>query len=247
MDPYKVVTWGAPVGIGVSGSLHLHLSAIGKTDTADGPFCVCNEVIAAEIAHRLRLPVPPFCVVEDNTNQPFFASLDFNLTGLSLPPIFPQDFASNFPNAVADLLVFDTYICNSDRHTGNLSVDYSAGRYNVFDHSHAVLGASHYATPGLPWLALAANSLVMDGTIGGNRHCLLDFLTSSQALIPMIERIESLDDYFLEDVVAAVGDYGVDGPTQAGLLAFLQGRRSGLRALLNANRASFTQVMFWSL
>lgn len=247
MDPYKVVTWGSPVGHGVSDSLHLHLSAIGKTDSPTGPFCVVNELISGEIGHRLRLPVPPFCVVQDNTSQPFFASLDFNLTGLSLPPVFASDFATNFPQAVGDLLVFDTYICNSDRHAGNLSADYPANRYNAFDHSHAVLGGTHHGVPGLSRLALAASSLVMDGSIGGNRHCLLDVLIESQRLVPMIERIEGLEDYFIRDIVDSSAEYGLDTATQSGLFDFLRARRDGLRILINTNRASFTQVLLWSL
>ncbi len=247
MDPYKVSTWGAPVGYGVSDSLHLHISAIGKADTPTGPFCVANELIAGEVGHRVRLPVPPFCVVEDKAGMPFFASLDFNLTGISLPPIFPDEFTANFPAAVGSILVFDAYICNADRHCGNLSADYASSRYNVFDHSHAVLGGAHHCTPGLPRLAQMASSLVIDGAIGGNRHCLLDQLTDDRDMADMLERIETLDDYFLRDVVQSCAEYGLDSATCDGLVNFLMDRRSALRGLIQANKSEFTNVLTWSL
>jgi hypothetical protein len=170
VDIYKVVNWGQSVGIGVSNSSYLHLEAVGKASTAGAPYCVVNEIVAAEIGRRVRLPVPPCCVVTDGQGKAFFASLSFNLTGNTLPPIIPNDFAVVFGDAIANIVVFDAYICNSDRHTRNLTADYTPpARFNVFDHSHAVLGG-HNPMGSARLVAMQA-ALVMDGSIGGNRHC----------------------------------------------------------------------------
>jgi hypothetical protein len=62
-----------------------------------------------------------------------FASLNFNLTGGSLPPVIPTKFYTEFEADTGALIVFDAYVANSDRHAGNLSADYSSHCFNVFD------------------------------------------------------------------------------------------------------------------
>jgi hypothetical protein len=84
MDTYKVVTWGVPVGIGVSQSSYLHIEAIGKKNLPAAPYCVANEIIAAEIGRRLRVPVPPCCVVVDGSGTAHFASLSFRACNKTL-------------------------------------------------------------------------------------------------------------------------------------------------------------------
>lgn len=247
MDIYKVVSWGTAVGLTASAPTFLHLSAIGKRDNTENPYCVANELVASEIGKRLRLPVPPACVVQDGAGQPYFACLDFNLTGITLPPIIPSMFAAAFAQAVADILVFGAYIANSDRHRGNLAADYSTPRYNVFDHSHVLFGGTHHGATGVTRLTGAEACLVIDGSLGGNRHCLINSLTDDRPMRKMIERIEGLDNYFLEDVVSAASDYGLSTSEESSLLSFLSQRRHTLRQLISNNKPSFPGIMTWSL
>jgi hypothetical protein len=44
---------------------HLHLAAVDKANNAHNPYYIINEVVAAEIGRRIRLPVPPSCAVEE--------------------------------------------------------------------------------------------------------------------------------------------------------------------------------------
>jgi len=241
-----VVHWGQAVGIGVSNSSYLHLEAIGKSSAAGSPYCVVNEIVAAEVGRRIRLPIPPCCVVVDGQGKAFFASLSFNLTGNTLPPIIPNDFATEFGDAVADILVFDAYICNSDRHANNLSADYTApARFNLFDHSHAVLGGHN--PMGSARLTAARNALVIDGGIGGNRHCLIDKVTDDRWFDRMVKRIEALEDYFVTELVTDVAEYGLSAQEVTDLTAFLLERRGTLRGLISANKPAFPSIRQWSL
>lgn len=241
-----MVHWGQAVGIGVSNSSYLHLEAIGKANAAGSPYCVPNEIIAAEIGRRVRLPVPPCCVVTDGQGKAFFASLSFNLTGNTLPPIIPADFATAFGAAIADIIVFDIYICNSDRHAGNLTADYTApARFNVFDHSHAVLGGHNPMGGGR--LVAAQNALVIDGGIGGNRHCLIDRVTDDRWFDKTLRRIEGLEDYFINELVSDVAEYGLSAQEVTELTAFLLARRASVRGLISANKAAFPGIAQWSL
>jgi hypothetical protein len=244
MDIYKVVSWGPAVGIGVTGSTHLHLAAVGKANDAANPYYIVNEIISAEIGRRVRLPVPPSCAVEDEDGEAFFASLNFNLTGDTLPPVIPPLFAAAFGDQCADVVVFDIFICNSDRHQGNLSADYTAPRFNLFDHSHALLG---YGPFGTDRLIEAEDSLTIEGGAWGNRHCLMDEVTDDRHFIKMLERIEGLDDYFIRELVQEVAEYGLTADQVALVTDFLLRRRSKVRQLVADNKAQFTAIQQWSL
>ena len=246
VDTYKVVNWGLPVGIGVSNSSYLHLEAVGKAGAPGLPYCVANELVAAEVGRRVRLPVPPCCVVVDGTGKAFFASLSFNLTGNALPPIIPADFAAAFGDTVADILVFDIFICNSDRHAGNLTADYAPpARFNVFDHSHAVLGGN--PPVGSARLIAMQNHLVIDGGLGGNRHCLIDRVTDDRTFDKMLRRIEGLEDYFITELVSDVSDYGLSMQEVTDLTAFLLARRASVRGLISNNKPKFPGIAQWNL
>src|SRR3954463_13559521 len=116
MDIYRTVAFGPSVGQGVNRAMFLHLSAIGKANSIVAPFVIANELLAAQIGQFLKLPVPPGGVVVDPNGTPYYASMDFNITGNSLPPIIEGDFAAAFGGvAVASVLAFDILIANSDR------------------------------------------------------------------------------------------------------------------------------------
>jgi hypothetical protein len=244
MDIYKVVSWGPAVGIGVTGSTHLHLAAVGKANDTANPYYIVNEVISAEIGRRARLPIPPSCSVEDEDGRAFFASLNFNLTGDTLPPVIPPLFAQAFGSRCADVVVFDIFICNSDRHSGNLSADYSTGRFNLFDHSHAMLG---YGPFGVDRLIAAENDLTIEGGSWGNRHCLMDQVTDDRHFSKILERIENLDEYFIRELVQEVVEYGLDNDQTAQITDFLLNRRSTVRQLIANNKSEFTGIQQWSL
>ena len=236
-----MVQWGTPVGVGASQSIHIHLAAIAKGNLPQAQFCVANEIVAAEIGRRLRLPIPPCCVVVDANGKPNFCSLNFNLTGNSLPPIIPVNFAATFPDALADILVFDSYICNTDRHVQNLTMDPGPPpRYNLFDHSHALLGGS--GVMGTGRLTAMQNSLA----IAGN-HCLIQQIKEDRSFGRMLERIESLEEYFLTDLVGSMADYGLNAQEVNNLTDFLVNRKSMIRDLIKNTKTAFPGINQWSL
>jgi|SRR5665213_1914257 len=246
MEMYRVVHYGPAVGVGVSRSVYLGISAIGKMNTPDNPYIVPNEIIAAEIGRYLRLPIPPFCAISGGANSDtHFASLDFNLTGASLPPIIPPRFYNEFREHVGALLAFDIYIANSDRHNGNLSADYAGKQFNVFDHSHVLLSGT--APQGKERLLRAEASLVVDGSLGGNKHCLLDQIDDDALFIMGLDRIESIPDWVLEDIVSSSSSHGLTQDLSEALIGFLKKRRTEVRGLISGNKTAFTQLKAWSV
>ena len=140
---YRVLTYGKQLGIGVAGSQYITIQAVAKENSPSAPYCVPNELICGELGRLLRLPVPPMGIVTSATHQPMIASLDFNLTGNSLPPVDVVKCENELSELSAGLLIFDIWIANCDRHRKNFSVDFltKPPQMNVFDHSHALLGA----------------------------------------------------------------------------------------------------------
>jgi hypothetical protein len=250
MDIYKTVAWGPAVGIGVSGTLFVHLSAVGKPNNPpNDPFTVANELVAAELGRLLRLPVPPGCVVLDASGAPHYASLDFNLTGNSLPPVIPAHFVAQLGEATAaDIVVFDIFVANSDRHAGNLAADYSVlpARYSLFDHSHCLFGGSHHGTVGAARLGALSGALAITGPPFGNRHCLLDVIANDGLLRRMLERVESIPDYFIDSVAEATSEYGVTSGDAQNLAAFLKTRRTTITQLIQSHKAAFSGISQWS-
>src|SRR5579862_4927497 len=237
MDIYRVLHFGAAIGIGVSGAVHVGIAAVGKCNVPANPYVVPNELIAAEIGRYLRLPIPPFCVIVGPTGENHFASLDFNLTGGSLPPVIPATFYNEFEGDVGSLLAFDAYIANSDRHNGNLSADYSSHRFNVFDHSHCLFSGTD--PQGLARLSAADGSLVIDGSLGGTRHCLLGEIRDDRLFERVLERIESIPDWLISDIVSEAAIYGLTGAEAMASVDFLKQRRRALRGLIGTHRAVF--------
>src|SRR5216684_1697475 len=141
MGVYRITGWGQPVGMGATGAIFAQVSAICKKNGAQNPYYVANELVAAELGRILRLPVPPGFIVLDANQVAHYASLDFNLTGVSLPPIIPGNFTTTFLSELGAIIVFDIFIANTDRHPGNLSAEYGQSpKFTLFDHSHSLLG-----------------------------------------------------------------------------------------------------------
>jgi len=141
---YRLMSVGQQVSIGVAGSHFVTLDAVAKQNSNNAPYCVPNEMICAELGQFLRLPIPPVGIVRESDPKalPWFASLNFNLTGNALPPVDPTTCVASLPDLSTGLLIFDILITNSDRHAGNLAVDVLANppKMTVFDHSHALFG-----------------------------------------------------------------------------------------------------------
>jgi hypothetical protein len=241
MDMYRVTSWGKAVGIGVTGASFIEVSAVCKTNALpDHPYYIANELIAAELGRVLKLPVPPGFIIEDSNGTRYFASLGFNLTGVALPPILPDEFAAQYLAQIGGIVAFDTFIANPDRHGGNISATYgNQGRFNLFDHSHALLGPNIDAQDGQIRFRAVENQL----GIGG--HCLKDRITDDTTFLEFLNRIESIPDYFVRETVSAASDVGLSVAVTQNLTDFLLARRGRVRQIIAGNKGEFPGIRQW--
>jgi hypothetical protein len=179
----------------------------------------------------------------------YYASLDFNLTGNTLPPADPHAFVAELPSEATGLLLFDILIANSDRHAGNLYLDTSGGtpKAAVFDHSHGLFG--YIAGQGAARLQAMKSRLAITGQppTGGNRHCLLDVVNSDDQFSYWIDRIKALPDFLIEDVCTEAVKYGITSHEAQAAVNFLRYRRSGLRRIIVRNKQEFRGIVQWRL
>jgi hypothetical protein len=248
---YRIVSVTGPVGAGVSGSVWVHMNAVGKGNSPSVPYSVPNEFICSNIGRLLGLPIPPCGMAQHpDSKDPLFVSLDFNLTGSALPPVDPAECVTKCLDISTGLLLFDCWIGNSDRHRGNLSFDAlgTPPQMSIFDHGHALLG--YVQNAGVARLKQLVGRLAISGdpaNTKGNRHCLLDALPDDRFFKSWIEKIGSVPDFQLEDVCREASSYGLSAPETAEILTFLKTRREKMREVIGAHRAEFKGIKQWSL
>lgn len=249
---FRIVAVGRQVGIGVADSHYITVSAVAKQNSANAPYCMPNELICAEIAQFLRLPVPSFAIVResDPKAEPWFASLDFNLTSTSLPPIDPAQCMASLPDLSMGLLLFDILVTNSDRHRGNLAVDMSVTppRMTIYDHSHAFLG--RIGGQAMQRLTDMRDRLGVTGDplhTSGNRHCLLDLVTTTAHFDKWADRIGIIPDFLIDEICQDAIELGISDNEAFAAGQTLKYRRDNFRQIVKNHKSDFQGMIQWGL
>ena len=234
---YEAVAWKSPAP-GASDTRKVELHGYAKLNSVGGPLCVANEYICSRIGDRLSIPVPPGAVIAADAGKKAWLTLSFTPT--TLPPIDAADVATRVPRLAAEVVVFDILIANTDRHAGNLAFRSADRRLEVFDHGHALMGAGPAA--GVSKFQGFANALAIDGA-AGNRHCLLDLLTSVPHVMAAVELVEAnLTDAMIRRITEEAKLLRV-GFSEAGPLAdALILRRSRIRDLIRKASHEFKGI-----
>jgi hypothetical protein len=247
---YRITLIGVPLGSGVTDSQIVSIPGVAKKNCASTPYCVANETICGEIGRFIGLPVPPAGIVyPPKGNDLFYASLDFNLVGVNLPPVNVTLCAELLPDLSTGVVVFDVLIANSDRHGRNLSVDFSPTPpvMNVFDHGHALFGKD--VGGGAERMERLRDRLgVSAGSrTAGNRHCLIDQLTTDAYFGRWLDRIRQIPDFFIDDLCSEAVGLGCTKKECADAADFLKYRRGKLGHIIENNKGQFTGIRSWRL
>jgi hypothetical protein len=246
---YRIVFFGPSLGTGVGDGHLVSLNAVAKTNVPITPYCVANELMCGELGRFLGLPVPPGGVVYAPNGNLFYASLNFNLTGNTLPPVNTTRCVGELPQLSAGVLLFDILIANPDRHGRNFSVDFSSkpATMNVFDHGHALLGKD--AGKGISRLEKLKDRLGISGgsRTAGNRHSLLDQIKSDAQFGHWLDRIHMIPNFFIDDLANEVVGLGCTDAEAKAAAAFLKHRCHHLDGIVRANRSEFTGIRSWGL
>ena len=245
-QPLSIAMLGSPVNEGSSGPVRGQLNAILKSNTVSR-YCVPNEFICSEIGRFLGLPIPPcgICYIKPKTKDDpahWFASLNFNLTGVDLPPIDVNQCCSLCSFEAVGVVLFDILIGNCDRHENNLSLDLSRPipQLSVFDHDRALFGG------GIDSGQSRLERDIEDFIVG--YHCLIGAIENDDHFAAWCERIEGLPNYLIDQVCTATVPLELISASEANTAKrFLKQRKSKLKDLIYSNKGDFAGIKSWHL
>lgn len=229
---FKVWGWGGAVGQGAMASVRVGVAGVAKKANAGLPYVVASELLCANLARHILLPVPPSFVIQNDDGIPYHVSLNFALAGENLPPADAPAIAAALPSLAWGTVIFDIWVGNSDRHNGNLAFDSAKSALMLFDHSHAFIGGANVNA----WLVGNAGQL----GIGG--HCLAPLVSDVQLISSWIERINAIPEFYIRGLLEECVTVGLPDAEVNGCLQHLLTRRQHLLALIKAHPANFPAV-----
>lgn len=234
---YKIASWGDPVGDGVSGAQYINVTGVAKTNQLGEPHIVANEYICARLAAAVGLPVPPgFLVKKDD--EPWFVSMDFNLSGDVLPPILPNLLLARKPDLCAGIVLFDAWILNPDRHAKNLAHDTTTDGVVIFDHSRALMPTDLQQRE-------YAEAMVDKPAIGA--HCLATILKDASTFDHWHHRIMAVADHQIADALSDAAEVGLEPGNVDFFRKYLLDRRQRLPNIVANNTAVFPNLTLGTL
>jgi hypothetical protein len=197
---------------------------------------ISNEWIAGQLAR----------LVELNTAETEWAEVDGHYGIVSIvPPVkryfswyqFYQQTKGKFihklvhPERLLDLLAFDMWICNLDRHSDNLIVYPCRNQYDFYliDHGLSLLGA--VAWRGVPW-----DSPYWFQVTRYNKHYpagIVRMISSYQQFVPVINRILSIKPHQIAQIVDEVPDAFLLSDEKKMVKAILHSRQQNLSTILS--------------
>jgi hypothetical protein len=207
----------------------------------DIPTVAANEWIAAELADKLGLPVLDHRFVEFG-GELFFASTYMQKP--SFAPAITEDLFRRCENRdrVYELVVFDAWLCNLDRHAENLIVRRVHRRSDVRrlvlnDHSHLLV------SPYTPTLELLEARIDSFPSLYAQRLPFVrDEIKRAARLKEALTNVESLSDELIRRVVQSTPKPLLEAEMRDGYSRFLIARRSNLRALFQRDAGSFPNL-----
>ena len=236
------------VGDGASGA-HGALCENGEEYLLKGPAyspghpqVAANEIIAAGLAGLLTLPILDHTIAESDGHLFFASSL---MPKKTFMPFVTPELLETCQNRdrVYDVAVFDTWICNSDRHSGNLLLREVQGRrgnatYRMMlmnDHSHSLVQPGAQAD-GLPTILDApARSFIQ-------LEMIKESIRDRDRLEADIAAAEGVSDYDLEHLVRGVPTPLLPDDDRRHYIGHLVTRRDRLRSLLTSDAELFPHL-----
>lgn len=202
------------------------------------PYTLVNEVVCAELATKLELPIPARRYLEFQDKLWFgmeWRADQSNLTEQTLNNLTNKD-------KVADLIAFDVFVCNPDRHDGNIIVQKVSPvlhlyTFFVIDHSHALVGTRTRAQQ------LISGSTDTTSYLRHNRM-LLALIHSLTQFDEFIGRVQALTKTEIAEVIDSVPKVWRPTPDDTlSLVPFLVRRKEQLRELLREARDCFPNLV----
>jgi Phosphatidylinositol 3- and 4-kinase len=245
----RVVDDYGPVGTGAS-QARIVLAENSQEYIVKGPSFVpshphvaANEYVAARLARAIGLPVLDFTIV-DLAGAQLFASAC--MTAGTFHAQTTEDLFNRCENRdrVYDLVVFDVWLRNTDRHHENLLVrevrprNAENPRLHLLcnDHGHCLVCPNEQATVLAEKLDAPPAETVKLGFV-------INAITETSRLAAALARVSAVDDGIIEAAFAEMPATFVPSAQEAGLMRdYLFDRRARLANVFQTHRATFSSL-----
>lgn len=214
-----------------------------------------NEYIAARLTEILELPILDSRIVRWHGNLHFASRWMHPNTHDSLPT---PDKISQCSNSyrVYDMAVFDVWLCNVDRHRGNIVMrlhprpDGSVVRTLLFnDHSHCLLApgrAPHLQSTTVHDLGNLAKTGFCSSVPPHDtffRARIIEHLIEDVAMLrEALDRVAAIPNHAIKSVVSGVPPDFIPTSDRAGIENFLLNRRKALKQIFRNELAFFKNL-----
>jgi hypothetical protein len=223
---------------------------LGKTDNADFPFTIANEVVATAIGQIIGLHLPNILTYELGGVPHLFVHLldkDPSMSKPTPPPATSQkikEWVESHPLEVHGALVLDLFLANNDRAFGperrNLFLD-PRGNLVLYDNSNGCFYRNRVGagiSAGIPRLDAVEADLNAMFDMAHKHNTYFQYLRDWTLFDHWFQRLQGLPEFIIETVVARI-PANVARPTSAErerLARFLIARREYLPDHVDANR-----------
>ena len=219
----------------------VHWEGVGKANRGNHRYVVANEFIAGRLGTLLGLPVPPFALMRrSHSTQLMFVSTNYSKEVVPAD-VVPAALWERQPRLCTGIVVFDAWVANYDRHSGNIKVDdpQDPREVHVFDHDRAVFdGADGRGSREMAeWKDHAK--------LG--HHCLRGEVDDRTHFDEWIGRVERVPGYMIEDACRDARGTGITAREESQAVEFLTHRQSQLGGMLFADRTTFPKLSDWPL
>jgi hypothetical protein len=228
---YKIWAVGDPLGRGAMHSRYVGIAGVAKRASENLPYVVANELICGHLAQAVLLPTPTGLIIE-HEGVPYYVSMNFNLAGEDLPPADAAEIVRKHPRLSCGIILFDIWVLNDDRHPENIAYDRISDKVQIFDHSHAFFSKSD------PHAHLENNK----ERLAIENHCLAEELTRLDGVKEWADRIASVPDFYIREVVKSAESVGLPTEQVEFCSEFLLERRGKLLALIRENTEQFPKI-----
>ena len=238
---------------GVNDAYSVRGNFVARENNPGSPYLIPNEIISGNVAQFLKLPIPPFGLMRQigahKGYKTMFASMRFTRRDSEPDDFAPEACFECMPDLCTGIILFDILIANEDRHSQNIQTN-SATRptiIRIIDHDRSLLGV--FKRNGLQRLKKLEGRLGISGgaVTGGNRHCLIDHVTTTEHFSKWLTRIEAIPDWFIEETCLNITKFGATLHELAEVAQFLKNRKRSIHKIINDNISEFTRISERSL
>ena len=228
---------------GASGARRFYVLTVGKTNTPEYPYAVCNEKIVSELGRVIGLRIPEVVLhrIRDHwyAYSKFISETESGETAPEGTAAEIADYYEDHPSELHGMICFDLFVCNNDRKPDNLVLGEDENVW-LIDHANALFyRPTGKVKPGIPRLAVITRDLEM---MFDKPYGFMDGTTSWEHIDEWCGRIAQIPSYFLRAVIDNLPRELLSDEEREYLISFLEQRKMEMKTIIESHSHLFAAL-----